>query len=165
MNRATEPPAGDQPGSPIVRDYPLSAAILAIGHGQRSLAASLLGGLGLFPGQELLLMQLWDQDGLSQKSLGAPQRLDHSTVAKSVRRLEAAGLITRSRSATDGRVTLVFLTDAGRALRGPVTEAWSRLQETVAAGLTDEEQDEFTRLARKILDGMDRAGLEAPQTP
>ena len=142
----------------IARDYPLSALVLAMGHGQRSLAASLLAELGLFPGQELLLMQLWEQDGLSQKSLGAPQGLDHSTVAKSVRRLEAGGLITRSRSTEDRRVTLVFLTDAGRALRRPVAEAWGRLQETVAADLSPEEREEFSRLARKVLAGLGRAG-------
>lgn len=140
----------------VARTYPLSAAVMAMGHAQRSLAAAFLAGLGLFPGQELLLMQLWEQDGLSQKTLGAPQDLDHSTVAKSVRRLEAAGLITRSRSAADGRVTLVFLTDAGRALQGPVTEAWARLQEGVAADLTGEERAEFLRLARKVLVGIER---------
>jgi DNA-binding MarR family transcriptional regulator len=141
----------------VAHDYPLSAAILAMGHGQRALAASYLGGLGLFPGQELLLMQLWEEDGLSQKALGTPQGLDHSTVAKSVRRLEAGGLVSRSRSPRDGRVTLVHLTEAGRALRGPVTAAWAELQATVAAELTGAEQIDFQRLARKILVGIDRA--------
>lgn len=141
----------------VAHDYPLSAAILAMGHGQRALAASFLGGLGLFPGQELLLMQLWEEDGLSQKALGTPQGLDHSTVAKSVRRLEAGGLVSRSRSPRDGRVTLVHLTEAGRALRGPVTAAWAELQAAVAAELTGAEQIDFQRLARKILVGIDRA--------
>ena len=59
-------------------------------------------------------MRLWEQDGQSQKELVDSLGLDHSTVVRSVQRMEAAGLLTRSKSAEDGRVTLVHLSDRGR---------------------------------------------------
>jgi len=70
--------------------------------------------LGLAPGQELLLMQLWDRDGCSQSDLVDRLGLDPSTVTKMLQRLERDGRVCRSRSGDDGRVTIVSLTEAGR---------------------------------------------------
>lgn len=100
-------------------------------------------------------MQLWDQDGQSQKALGRTQRLDHSTIAKSIRRLEAAGLLSREKSSDDGRVTLVFLTDAGRALREKTRAAWAELDRRTVSGLTPAQQDRFVALARAIAPNID----------
>ncbi|WP_411349454.1 MarR family winged helix-turn-helix transcriptional regulator [Paenibacillus sp. WLX2291] len=139
--------AGDQ--------YPVSFAIFAAGRSHKGLAAQMLREVGLFPGQEILLFQLWDQDSQSQNSLGRALRLDHSTVAKSVKRLEEAGLVSRSRSPQDGRVTLVSLTDAGRALEQQVTEVWHRMEEATTAGLTEEELTILTKLALKVAANLD----------
>ncbi|PYI68547.1 MarR family transcriptional regulator [Arthrobacter livingstonensis] len=124
--------------------------MFALARSHRTLAGGLLGDLGLFPGQELILMQLWAEDGQSQKALGRTQRLDHSTIAKSLRRLEAAGLITRQKSPRDGRVTLVFLTPEGRGLQGRTMAAWGELERQTTEGLTATERGQFVALARKI---------------
>src|SRR5687768_1136959 len=86
------------------KQFPISFSIFALARSHRALASQLIRETGLFPGQEIILMQLFQQDGQSQNSLGRTLRLDHSTIAKSVRRLEEAGLITRNRSDEDGRV-------------------------------------------------------------
>ncbi|MFB5676848.1 MarR family winged helix-turn-helix transcriptional regulator [Paenibacillus terreus] len=111
---------------------------------------------GLYPGQEIVLMQLWHRDSQSQNSLSRSLRLDHSTIAKSVRRLEEAGLVTCSRSEEDKRVTIVSLTQAGREFEPKVIEAWSKLEEITTQVLNDEEKMLFTALAHKIA-----ASLEA----
>ena len=61
-------------------------------------------------------------------------RLDHSTIAKSLRRLEEAGLLTRCKSGEDGRISLVNLTEAGRALRERTHAAWAELEARTVAG-------------------------------
>lgn len=132
------------------REYPLSFAIFALARAHRTLAGALLSDLGLYPGQELILMHLWEHDGRSQKSLVESLRLDHSTIAKSVRRLEVAGLVTRSRSHQDGRVTLILLTEAGRALEPRVRAAWSALERATGAGLSETDRSRFVALAHKI---------------
>jgi len=130
--------------------YPVSFAIFALARSHRAVAASLLAELGLFPGQEIMLMQLWDNDGQSQKALAHTLRLDHSTVAKSVRRLRNSGLLDCGKSEADGRVTLIFLTEAGRALRQRTMDAWAELERVSVTGLSLEEQAQFVLLARKI---------------
>ena len=100
-------------------------------------------------------MQLWDEDGQSQKALGQTQRFDHSTIAKSVRRLENAGLVRREKSHADGRVTLVFLTDAGRALKEPVLEIWAELERRTVEGLTADEKNQLVSLVAKILPALE----------
>ena len=149
----TTPPAADALSA--AERFPVSWAIFALSRSHRTLAGSLLGELGLFPGQELILMQLWDSDGQSQKALGHTQRLDHSTIAKSLRRLETAGLVTRVKSPHDGRVTLVYLTDAGRALETRTLAAWQSLENTTTDGLTPAERAQFVALARKIAPNID----------
>nr|WP_245780793.1 MarR family transcriptional regulator [Gracilibacillus orientalis] len=102
-------------------------------------------------------MQLWDQDGQSQNCLGRTLRLDHSTIAKSVRRLEDTGLVTRSRSEEDGRVTIVSLTQAGQDLKTKVTDVWSRLENLTTEGLTEQEKELFITLSQKVASNVDTA--------
>lgn len=136
-------------------DFPVSFSIFALARSHRGLAAQLLRDVGLFPGQEIILMQLWQQDCQSQNGLGRTLRLDHSTVAKSVRRLECAGIVSRCRCAADGRVTIVSLTQAGRDLECKVRAAWSTLESVTTAGLSDAEQQLFATLARKMASVVD----------
>lgn len=148
-------PVGDPTGSgeaqtSASRTYPLSFSIFALARAHRALAAMLLADLGLYPGQELILMSLWEHDAQSQKSLTETLRLDHSTIAKSVRRLETAGLVTRRRSDVDGRVNVVSLTEAGRGLEPHVRAAWSDLERATARGLSPSDQSRFVALAHKI---------------
>lgn len=135
--------------------YPVSFGIFALARSHKGLAAQLIRDTGLFPGQEIMLMQLFAQDHQSQNSLGRTLRLDHSTVAKSVRRLESAGLVTRSRSKEDGRVTIVSLTEAGRALEDQVNSAWSRVEQITTAVLSDEEKNLLLSLSQKIASHID----------
>jgi DNA-binding MarR family transcriptional regulator len=136
--------------SPLIDVAPVSAAIMRLAHEQRAVAANRLAALGLFPGQELVLAQLWASDGRSQKELVDSLQLDHSTVAKSVQRLERAGLVDRTRSATDGRVMLVSLTAAGRTLEEPVRDIWADLEARWAARLSPPELARFSELAARL---------------
>lgn len=136
-------------------EFPVNFAILILARSHRTLAANLLREVGLYPGQEFMLMQLWQKDNQSQNSLGKPFCLDHSTVAKSVRRLEDSGLVTRSRSKEDKRVTIVSLTQAGRDLKEKVLDAWSRLETITTDGLTEQEKTLFINLVRKIVSKAD----------
>ncbi|SFL92698.1 DNA-binding transcriptional regulator, MarR family [Gracilibacillus orientalis] len=137
--------------------HPVSFAIFALARSHRALAGQMLREVGLFAGQEILLMQLWDQDGQSQNCLGRTLRLDHSTIAKSVRRLEDTGLVTRSRSEEDGRVTIVSLTQAGQDLKTKVTDVWSRLENLTTEGLTEQEKELFITLSQKVASNVDTA--------
>lgn len=73
---------------------------------------------GLTHPQYLALLALWERSPRSVKDLGVELRLDPATLSPLLKRLEAAGLVTRKRSAVDERLLDVALTEAGTALRG-----------------------------------------------
>ncbi|GGP68364.1 MarR family winged helix-turn-helix transcriptional regulator [Saccharothrix coeruleofusca] len=137
---------------PLARHHPVSFAIFALARQHRALAAALLADCGLFPGQELILMQLWEQDGRSQKQLVEALKLDHSTIAKSVRRLENSGLVVRTADESDARVKVVSLTAEGRALEERTKAKWRELEEATTRGLTEQERRQFVALAAKVVD-------------
>ncbi|SOD61556.1 DNA-binding transcriptional regulator, MarR family [Streptomyces zhaozhouensis] len=141
----SEPPV---PSS--AREGRLSHAVFQLARAHRSRAAAMLRALDLHPGQELLLMRLFDKDGQPQSALLDSVGLDHSTVSKSLRRMRDAGLLTREPAEHDRRAAVIWLTDKGRALREPLTAMWRALEETSVRGLSPEEVDTFIDIARRI---------------
>ncbi|WP_329384440.1 MarR family winged helix-turn-helix transcriptional regulator [Streptomyces sp. NBC_01716] len=132
------------------RDGQLSYAIFQLARVHRGHAAAMLRAMNLHPGQELLLMQLFDHDGQTQAELLERVGLDHSTVSKSLRRMQEAGLLTREPALHDRRVMVVHLTDAGRALEEPITDMWRTLEQVSVRDLTPEQAEMFTTCARLI---------------
>ncbi|MDH6228771.1 MULTISPECIES: MarR family winged helix-turn-helix transcriptional regulator [Streptomyces] len=76
-----------------------------------------LKDLGLTYPQYLVMLVLWEDGTTPVKHLGERLRLDSGTLSPLLKRLEAAGLIRRQRSAADERSVHVHLTPEGVALR------------------------------------------------
>src|SRR3954462_15844800 len=76
-----------------------------------------LDELGLTYPQYLAMLVLWEEDGLSVSQLGERLRLDSGTLTPLLKRLEAAGLVSRLRATHDERRVHITLTAAGRRLR------------------------------------------------
>ncbi len=77
----------------------------------------LLAALGLTYPQYLVMLLLWEQDGVSVSSLGQHLSLDSGTLTPLLKRLEANGFINRRRAADDERRVDIYLSVAGEALR------------------------------------------------
>ena len=77
----------------------------------------LLDNLGLTYPQYLAMMVLWQKDDLLVKDIGEKLFLDSGTLTPLLKRLEAAGLITRTRDEKDERQVRITLTPEGRALK------------------------------------------------
>ncbi|WP_445997651.1 MarR family winged helix-turn-helix transcriptional regulator [Okibacterium fritillariae] len=73
--------------------------------------------LGLTHPQYLVMLALWENEPHSVKELGQVLQLEPATLSPLLKRLEAAGLVQRRRSAHDERVLDITLSDTGRALR------------------------------------------------
>ncbi len=95
----------------------LCFSVYLAGHAFNRLYRSVLAGLGLTYPQYLVMLVLWERDGLSVKAVGERLMLDSGTLTPLLKRLEAAGLIRRERSRQDERQVLLHLTPAGEALR------------------------------------------------
>lgn len=67
--------------------------------------------------QYLVMMVLWEHDGMTVSCIGEKLYLDSGTLTPLLKRLEAKGLITRQRKKEDERVVEVFITEAGKQLK------------------------------------------------
>ena len=138
---------------------PMSYAIFQLARAHRARASAMLREMELHPGQELLLMQLLDRDGQTQSELLESVGLDHSTVSKSLRRMQDAGLLVREPAEHDRRVMVVHLTDKGRALREPLAAMWRALEETSARNLSAQQAESFVHTAYAIADAISSRDL------
>ncbi|MEW1846279.1 MarR family transcriptional regulator [Nonomuraea angiospora] len=128
----------------------LTYALIKVMKSHRNQMAAELGPLGLHAGQELLLNQLWRQDGLCQGELITRLGVEPPTVTKTLQRLERAGLVRRAPDPGRARVTRVYLTDAGKALQKPVEDIWNRLDEELLRGFDADERGLLARLVRAM---------------
>ncbi|WP_229815898.1 MarR family winged helix-turn-helix transcriptional regulator [Streptomyces lucensis] len=97
----------------------------------------ILRDLGLTYPQYLVLLVLWERGDQPVKKLGEHLRLDSGTLSPLVKRLEAAGLVRRERSAQDERSVRVRLTEEGSALRGRALEVPRRIAAATGFELTE----------------------------
>ena len=95
----------------------------------------LLDELGLTYPQYLVLMVLWESDGLPVNEIGQRLLLNTNTVTPLLKRMEAQGLLSRARSTEDERQVIITLTAQGRALR----EVAATIPERLVAGLSAED--------------------------
>ncbi|CRM42627.1 DNA-binding MarR family transcriptional regulator [Pseudomonas sp. W3I7] len=77
----------------------------------------LLQALGLTYPQYLAMMVLWEEDGLTVGEISHRLLTDPGSLTPLLKRLEAEGLLSRTRKREDERVVVVELTEAGRALQ------------------------------------------------
>ncbi|MEU7866841.1 MarR family winged helix-turn-helix transcriptional regulator [Dactylosporangium sp. NPDC049140] len=113
----------------------LNQAIRLLSLRHRARAAALLAPLGLYPGQEALLLELDRTGPRIQAQLSDALGCEPPSVTLMTKKLEASGHISRSPAPTDKRATVVALTDRGRALAQRVKALWCDLAEETVAGL------------------------------
>ena len=82
-----------------------------------ALYRELLAGLDLTYPQYLVMLVLWEGDGVRISDIGDRLHLDSATLTPLLKRLEQSGLVSRTRAVDDERSVIVALTDAGRTLR------------------------------------------------
>ena len=104
------------PQGMLALDQQLCFAVYSAAHALNRTYKPLLDPYGLTYPQYIALMTLWQEDGRTVKALGARLGLDSGTLSPLLKRLEAAGYITRARDRSDERQVLVTLTDKGRAM-------------------------------------------------
>jgi DNA-binding MarR family transcriptional regulator len=132
-----------------IQDY-LGFQLLQVHKAHRSRAEIALNKLGLHSGQEMLLLQLWHEEGLPQSQLAACMGVEPPTATKMLQRMEHAGLIERRPDVKDARISRVYLTGRGRALEQPVLDIWKQLETQTVAGLSLTEQMLLHRLLMQV---------------
>ena len=107
----------DRPDAALLLDNQLCFALYSASLAMTKLYKPLLATIGLTYPQYLALLVLWERDGATVSELGTRLSLDSGTLTPLLKRLEAAGLVSRLRDAADERRVRVQLTTEGRALK------------------------------------------------
>ena len=95
----------------------LCFAVYSTAHAFNRVYKPLLDRLGVTYPQYLVMLALWERDGVPVKDIGERLFLDSGTLTPLLKRLEAARLVKRARSREDERQVLVALTPQGQALK------------------------------------------------
>ncbi|MGW4633464.1 MarR family winged helix-turn-helix transcriptional regulator [Nocardia sp. NPDC004415] len=118
----------------------------------------LLDPLGLTHPQYLVMLALWGEAPMSVKAVAEAIQLDSPTLSPLLKRLEAAGLITRRRDPGDERSLLIDLTAEGRALRAEAEKIPPAVVERLGVSLADLEE------LRDVLGRVNTAARRASET-
>ncbi|MVA23936.1 MarR family transcriptional regulator [Agrobacterium vitis] len=108
-------------------------------------------GLGFSAGQFPILLELWEEQGLTQKQLLERVAVEQATMANTLSRMERDGLIERKPHPSDRRAQLVFLTDKGEGLRDQAISAACEADEALFHGFRRFEKELMLEFIRQAL--------------
>jgi DNA-binding MarR family transcriptional regulator len=121
----------------LALDRQLCFALYSASLAMTRLYKPLLQPLGITYPQYLVMLTLWESDGQSVGSLGDRLALDSGTLTPLLKRLEALGLVERTRDAGDERRVLIHLTPAGRKLRTQARKVPAQVLRASGCGLSE----------------------------
>lgn len=113
-----------------------------------------IGPLGLAPAQFMVLLELWSEEGLTQRDLVERLDVEQATMANTLARMERDGLIERRASESDGRVRTIHLTAKARALESPARRQAQAVNASALAALSPDERDALLGLMRRAASGL-----------
>jgi DNA-binding MarR family transcriptional regulator len=113
----TTHPMENDARDPLLLSEQLCFSLYSASHAMTRAYRPRLDALGLTYPQYLVMLVLWEGDGLPVRVLGERLGLDSATLTPLLKRLEAQGIVTRRRDTADERVVRIDLTEEGRAMR------------------------------------------------
>ena len=144
---------------PLLLDEQLCFALYSASRALTRAYAPLLEPLGLTYPQYLVLLVLWERDGIAVHQLGERLALDSGTLTPLLKRLAGQGLVERRRGGDDERVVRIHLTPAGRALRSKARKVPVELACRAGYDLaSDRSTRDLARLRDELIDLTARLG-------
>ena len=133
---------------PLALDRQVCFALATANRSVINLYRPVLEAIGLTHPQYLVMLALWESSPRTVRNLGDTLLLEPATLSPLLKRLEAAGLITRSRNAADDRALDIELTTDGRALRARAEAVPGTIVEKLGLPVSELEdmRDSLTRL-------------------
>lgn len=111
---------------------------------------AMLAPFNLAPEQNLIMMLLWEKDGLTQNEIAEKLDKDKTNITRMLANLEQKGFIKRSMSLNDRRSLHVYLTEEGNKLGDKIIPITEGFHQSVVSGITDKELQEVNRILLKI---------------
>ena len=133
---------------PLALDRQVCFALAAASRSVIGLYRPVLEPMGLTHPQYLVMLALWERSPRTVRDIGEALHLEPATLSPLLKRLEVAGLLTRTRNAKDDRALDVELTAQGRALRSTAEKVPGQIVERLGMTVPELEaiRDGLTRL-------------------
>jgi DNA-binding MarR family transcriptional regulator len=145
----------DQPRSPRGRTFVIRDSLgYLVNRAARLMAAELAERLrpaDVGIGQWAVLLPLWAQDGATQAELARVVAIEPPTMVRTVDRMVRDGLVTRRPDPEDGRLSRIWLTPRGRALRNELIPQAVAVNQVIGRRLTAAEASTLRRLLVKLV--------------
>ena len=109
-----------------------------------------LESIGLHHAQGMILFQLWQEDGISQRVLAQALHITPPTATNTLKRMERDGWIKRRRKESDQRIVRVYLTEKAKRLRREARASFKELDVEMTAMLTEQESDTLREALLKV---------------
>jgi DNA-binding MarR family transcriptional regulator len=122
---------------PLALERQVCFALAVASRSVIALYRPVLEPIGLTHPQYLVMLALWEQSPRSLRNLSKALQLDPGTLSPLVKRLEAAGYLTRARERDDERVLAVTLTSSGRALRSEAEKIPAKIVARLGLPISD----------------------------
>lgn len=108
---------------------------------------------GLAPTYGFILLILKEKDGIPQKDIAQMLYSAPSTIARFVEKLEYKGYV---KTVSDGRLSLVYLTDQGRKFNKEVEHSWNELHQAYEAILGHEASEQLSKYLNEATDKLQK---------
>ena len=120
----------------------------------------LLQNTGIFRGQPPVLEALMERDGLTHSDLVERLHVTPATMSRMVQRMKRAGMLTTRRDPIDRRVSRVYITERGQAVRSALAQAFATSESDAFADFTLEERVLLRRFLMQIRENLIRVVSE-----
>ena len=117
-----------------------------------------LSKVGLTYSQYLVMMVLWEGDGIPVKRIAERLQLDSSTITSVLKRLELSGFVNRRRSVSDERVVNICLTETGRDIQAAI----AKIQQGIVCQ-TSLSESEFIELRSSLYQLVEKLHANQPE--
>lgn len=118
-------------------------------------ANELLKPYGITHAYTYFLMELYQQDGLTQSEMHKRIGIEQPTAVRTLNRMERDGFILREQSPTDRRALFIKLTDKGKRYKGTILGCAKELNGFALRGFTDNDRALFNQLINRLNSNLD----------
>jgi len=114
-------------------------------------------GVEITPEQWMVLVRLWQAEGLTQTDLASRTFRDLPTMSRIVATMERTGLVSRKADPEDARARLVYLTPLGRSLRKSLVGEARSMVDSMLHGISEADLAKTRKTLQRVLENLERA--------
>ncbi|WP_244630978.1 MarR family transcriptional regulator [Aureimonas sp. ME7] len=137
-------------GPKKIKGAPVGTHLALAARAVRNALSQELGGRGLYPGQDAVLLAIAEEDGISLSDLARKLSVRPPTITKTMTRLSAHEIVERRPSPGDARQSVVHLTPKGLGLVEEVRVSREAVEARALRGIKRKDAKRLRKLLRRV---------------